>query len=310
MGEATHSIPIVSTVQFQGRLTDLDDGSESTLGVEGQYSGFWDKKKSRPHGAGTMAWDNGITYKGEWRDGKYHGVGSKLYSRGGGYRGEWVEGKRQGQGTHFFAGKFGYDRWEGPFVKDQMDGVGTMFYADGTSGEFEFKVGMPMTTSSMADFDGDISDLDDGSPSTRGVAGRYKGGWDAVAGVPEGFGVMMWENGISYKGMWKAGQYHGHGRKLYSRGGGYEGNWHCGKREGHGISFFDGKHGIARWEGPFEDDKPHGVGQVYLPPDADEDEHGRWEGDIAVKGPKLEFVRGEPQNFEAVLANFSSLPLT
>jgi len=99
-----------------------------------------------------MTWDNGITYKGEWRAGKYHGIGSKLYSRGtvnpnpphcstlltptptigGGYRGAWVDGKRQGKGCHLFAGKFGYDRWEGPFEEDQMDGMGSMFYADGT----------------------------------------------------------------------------------------------------------------------------------------------------------------------------------
>jgi len=49
--------------------------------------------------------------------------------------------------------------------------------------------------------------------------------------------------------MWENGAYHGHGRKLYSRGGGYEGNWVHGLREGDGVSFYDGLHGFARWEG-------------------------------------------------------------
>ena len=85
------------------------------------------------------------------------------------------------------------------------------------------------------------------------------------------------------------------------------------------MSFFDGLHGLARWEGSFINDKPDGWGQVHLtlprapspclnhypaptqvyyPPDLPEgegDAHGRWEGDIAVKGPMLEFVDGKPQ---------------
>ena len=112
---------------------------------------------------------------------------------------------------------------------------------------------------------------------------------------------MKWENGIEYKGVWQDGLYHGHGRKLYSHGGGYEGMWVHGKREGHGITFFVegkslGKHGILRWEGPFANDRPHGLGQAYVAAEK-EDEHGRWSGDTAIKGPEIEFVNGEPVDF-------------
>jgi hypothetical protein len=98
--------------------------------------------------------------------------------------------------------------------------------------------------------------------------------------------------------MWCDGVYHGHGRKLYSKGGGYEGAWVEGQRQGLGVSFYDGKFGLARWEGPFVGDKPHGQGQLYYPPDLSSagDEHGRWEGDIAIKGPLLEFEMGMPLN--------------
>lgn len=38
----------------------LSDGSPSTAGVAGHYSGGWDAAEGRPEGAGSMAWDNGI----------------------------------------------------------------------------------------------------------------------------------------------------------------------------------------------------------------------------------------------------------
>lgn len=86
-----------------------------------------------------MEWSNGITYVGQWRGGKFHGFGAKLYSKGGGYVGDWVEGKRHGWGTSLYDGKWGYDRWEGPFVDDRPHGQGTMYGADEpVVVEFEF----------------------------------------------------------------------------------------------------------------------------------------------------------------------------
>ena len=126
------------------------------------------------------------------------------------------------------------------------------------------------------------------------------GGWNFELQQPEGTGTMRWDNGISYEGEWKAGKYHGFGKKLYSRGGGYEGEWIEGLREGQGVSFFDGKFGVARWEGSFHNNVPHGKGQLYYFSEA-EDEHGRWEGDLAVKGPMLEFRNGTPLLSEAGL---------
>ena len=126
---------------YDARLSGLDDGSESTIGQDGHYSGGWSATAATPHGQGTMIWDNGISYEGNWVEGKFHGIGSKLYSRGGGYEGSWVEGRRSGQGAHIFAGKFGYERWEGNFEADQPHGVGKMQYSDGSQGCFEFVMG-------------------------------------------------------------------------------------------------------------------------------------------------------------------------
>lgn len=289
-----------ATVAWTGRVSGLSDGSESTKGQNGKYCGDWDDVKKVPSGQGTMSWDNGVTYEGQWEDGKFHGQGSKLYSRGGGFIGNWVANRREGNGIHLFAGKFGYDQWSGTFTSDQPHGVGTMLMKDGSEEAFEFNMGKPLSKAKY-EFDGALSDLDDGSPSTRGVAGIYQGGWCKDSKRPDGFGIMKWENGIEYKGMWKQGLYHGHGRKLYSRGGGYEGQWNHGNREGKGISFYGeeltAKTGILRWEGAFTSNQAHGIGQTYIasPLQGSEDEE-RWSGDLAIKGALLEFNNGRVAN--------------
>ena len=102
-----------------------------------------------------MAWANGITYEGRWRDGKYDGDGTKSYSRGGGYAGQWKAGARHGWGTSLYDGKWGYERWVGPFENDEAHGVGTMYLRELDAVEanaeqrsavpFEFDRGKPLT---------------------------------------------------------------------------------------------------------------------------------------------------------------------
>ena len=88
-----------------------------------------------------MVWENGISYDGMWRNGCYHGEGAKVYTDGGGYSGEWQEGLRHGKGTALYGGKWGYDRWQGPFVADKAHGEGVMHMADGRSIAFAFEDG-------------------------------------------------------------------------------------------------------------------------------------------------------------------------
>ena len=133
---------------YDGRVSGLHDGSPSTSGVDGTYVGGWDPIARRPHGRGRMAWENGITYDGRWRDGRYDGVGRKAYSRGGGYVGQWREGARQGWGLSLYDGKWGYEAWEGPFESDAPHGVGTMELRSEPQKTvtFEFAHGEPLTT--------------------------------------------------------------------------------------------------------------------------------------------------------------------
>ncbi|GMH82730.1 hypothetical protein TL16_g09359 [Triparma laevis f. inornata] len=100
--------------------------------------------------------------------------------------------------------------------------------------------------------------FDDGSPSTVGVSSTLVGD---VSG--EGYIVVEWDNGITYRGFLKGGEFHGIGTKLYSKGGGYYGSWAENKRQGFGVSIYGGKWGYDRWEGFFDDDKAEGEGLMY-----------------------------------------------
>jgi len=286
---------------FDGRVTTLDDGSESTKGAHGHYHGEWDETHQRPHGKGAMKWDNGVSYNGTWLDGMFHGKGSKMYSRGGGYKGLWECGVRKGLGEHHFAGKFGYEKWTGTFEQDQPSGAGLMTLMDGKEVDFTYDHGTAVTTlvHEEAHYDGQLSHLDDGSESTTGISGVYVGAWDGVNKIPHnGYGVMLWDNGVEYKGMWHNGKYHGHGRKLHSCGGGYEGLWIDGERAGQpGIIFFPEdeslcRQGILRWEGNFVNGQAHGIGQAYVAAGEDMKDDDRWVGDTAVKGALVEFQHG------------------
>ena len=47
----------------------------------------------KPHGKGTITYENGDSYEGEWKEGKKHGQGTFTYSRGK-YVGEFRKGKQ------------------------------------------------------------------------------------------------------------------------------------------------------------------------------------------------------------------------
>ena len=42
----------------------------------------------RPHGQGTMKYASGITYSGQWKDGKFNGQGTMTLADGTTYTGE------------------------------------------------------------------------------------------------------------------------------------------------------------------------------------------------------------------------------
>jgi hypothetical protein len=117
----------------------LGDRSPSTAGVYGKYTGEICPAAAKaaagaklPHGQGTFAWDNGIIYTGTWRAGLFHGHGSftMKFLPWRGYVGNFRDGLRHGEGAALYGGKWGYNKWVGPFVNDLAHGHGVMHMED------------------------------------------------------------------------------------------------------------------------------------------------------------------------------------
>ena len=100
--------------------------------------------------------------------------------------------------------------------------------------------------------------FNDSSPSTVGVRSKLVG--DSST---DGYVVVEWDNGVTYRGFLEAGEFHGLGHKLYSKGGGYFGSWRNSKRWGLGVSVYGGKWGHDRWKGQFVEDKAEGEGLMF-----------------------------------------------
>ena len=63
----------------------------------GRYVG--QLRGDKPHGRGTMTWNNGDRYEGDWRGDKRHGRGTMTWNNGDRYEGQWRDDKPHGQGT-------------------------------------------------------------------------------------------------------------------------------------------------------------------------------------------------------------------
>ena len=103
----------------------------------GMYEGQLDSV-GEPHGRGTITWENGGRYDGEWCDGKANGHGTMDYANGDRYEGKWKDGCRFGQGTHHFKDGGVY---EGQWRNAAPDGQGKMTLKNGSHYEGSWKDG-------------------------------------------------------------------------------------------------------------------------------------------------------------------------
>ncbi len=81
-----------------------------------------------PHGRGSIKWEDGCFYSGEWDNGKMHGRGIMKWEDGSSYTGQWVQGRRSGFGTYTW--KSG-SRYMGGWKDNRKEGPGIAGYADG-----------------------------------------------------------------------------------------------------------------------------------------------------------------------------------
>ena len=103
----------------------------------GTYEGQLDAL-GEPHGRGSITWENGGKYDGQWVDGKANGLGVMHYGNGDKYEGGWKDGCRCGQGTHHFKDGGVY---EGQWCNAAPDGIGKMTLKNGSHYEGAWKDG-------------------------------------------------------------------------------------------------------------------------------------------------------------------------
>ncbi|KAL4635373.1 ALS2 C-terminal-like protein [Arapaima gigas] len=178
------------------------------------YEGDWNQGK--PHGKGTMKWEDGRNYTGDFENGLEHGFGVFLvplldagYDC---YKCHWNQGKKQRYGICEYSTKTVY---RGYFKDDVRHGFGILESCRGESNSF-----------------------------------RYVGNW--MNDKRHGYGVLeSMERGELYIGMWQDDQREGCGIVVTQSGLCYEGVFQQNKLTGKGILLSEDN---SLYEGEFTED--------------------------------------------------------
>ncbi len=111
----------------------LHNGKYSGYGVlentdnKSVYKGYFDYGQRQ--GNGTITWNDGSSYSGDWYRDKMHGEGTYTWKSGQKYIGSWKENNMHGYGEMYYTNG---DIYKGNFCEDCKNGKGTMYYNDGS----------------------------------------------------------------------------------------------------------------------------------------------------------------------------------
>jgi hypothetical protein len=123
-----------------GGITMVEEVTEQRIrdpyGDKGLYTGVLVKR--RPHGRGTMKYDDGRHYEGHWNHGRWHGVGRAIFANNDIFEGSYDMDQRHGHGMYQWNDGRVYT---GQFFQDQRQGRGTYTWPDGAVYQGEFKAG-------------------------------------------------------------------------------------------------------------------------------------------------------------------------
>ncbi|XP_061548671.1 alsin-like isoform X4 [Phycodurus eques] len=171
---------------------------------DAQYTGSW--LAGRVHGRGTMRWQDGRTYTGNFKNGLEDGYGEcmipdKLLNKAGCYQGHWRDGKIHGFGIYRYATG---EVYEGCFNEGQRHGYGML-----RSGKMD-----------------------------KASSGVFIGQW--VCDKRTGYGVYDdITRGEKYIGLWLDDERHGSAVVVTQYGVYYEGNFRENKMNGLGLLVSD-----------------------------------------------------------------------
>jgi hypothetical protein len=204
---------------------DCDSSLESCIGTivwedGSKYEGEF--QHGRIQGQGKLSLPDGSYYEGEFADEFFNGTGTMIYEDGSKYIGDWVLGYREGEGTLIYPDGTEY---LGEFESDQIHGEGSMILSSGES---------------------------------------YSGSWEY--GQTSGFGMITRLDGSVYLGMNEEGARHGSGMIVWETGDTLHGSWLDGKMIEEGtFQFEDGSTMISYWENGIMKDE-----NIYIKADGEQ----------------------------------------
>ncbi|XP_077393600.1 alsin-like isoform X3 [Festucalex cinctus] len=216
---------------------------------DAQYTGSW--LAGRVHGRGTMRWQDGRTYTGNFKNGLEDGYGEcmipdKLLNKAGCYQGHWRDGKIHGFGIYRYATG---EVYEGCFNDGQRHGYGML-----RSGKMD-----------------------------KTSSGVFIGQW--VCDKRTGYGVYDdITRGEKYMGMWLDDERHGSAVVVTQHGVYYEGSFRENKMSGPGLLVSDDD---TAFHGEFSEDwTANGKGVLSLANGDTLEGHfsGEWSAGLKVDG--------------------------
>ena len=148
----------------------------------GQWSNDW------ANGKGTGIWPNGDKYDGEFRDGLFHGYGKLTFSDGTVYEGQYSDGRANGNGRMIHING---DKYEGEWKDGAMTGYGVYSFSSGAIYEGQF----------------DDNNLNGEGTLVDANGNKYIGEWKDS--MRHGQGTLTLSNGQIYKGRWENDEFVG-----------------------------------------------------------------------------------------------------
>ncbi len=186
----------------------------------GRYQGTMKRIKGErfPHGLGTLTYNDGKQYQGEFKDGALHGEGALQYPDG--------------------------SRHEGFFVNGMMDGevvfinkTGAGFKASWCKGVLVMKPVMKVVYIDNSVYEGGIDErgVRNGKGTFTSLSDNsvYVGSWEND--MKHGHGKITMQSGNTYEGEWVRDKKHGQGLFVFGEGGSYKGGFENNLKHGKGT---------------------------------------------------------------------------
>lgn len=180
---------------------------QDKYGDSGTYTGTFLVAEGLPHGTGTLNYDSGRVYSGDWIAGQWNGKGKLLNPNGDTYEGEFVFDARHGKGVYKWDNG---DVYTGMFREDKRHGQGKFAFHNGNVYEGEFCDGMF-----------------EGFGRYKFNGGYYEGEWKE--GRYDGNGELVSASGSRYSGEFRNSVAHGLGMEVTADGQKRRGLWENGR---------------------------------------------------------------------------------